>query len=244
MNSKSKIVIANIENLTSLWKTVGISFQSYFSESKFDYCFIENSDWPNRLWFHQHVDQIDISIIKEKILSISSSIIIPYFDTSENDLYKKLESEGFIKQFEQVGMSLKLDNPIRVENNLSLQLVSNKSEAIFWSELFEITFGYKIQHSIVLKTSKEINYYIAHSQNQAVGTAVSYKTNKVMGIHSVGIHPEMRRKGYAKQLMEQLINDAIKKRCNYMTLQASDMGKSLYLNLGFNEDFVIKNYSL
>jgi hypothetical protein len=30
----------------------------------------------------------------------------------------------------------------------------------------------------------------------------------------------------------------------YSTLQASDMGKGIYLRLGYNEDFVIKNFIL
>ncbi len=65
-----------------------------------------------------------------------------------------------------------------------------------------------------------------------------------MGVHSVGIPPEMRRKGYAKQIMKLLINSAVDNACDYMTLQASDMGKNLYLNLGFKEQFTIKNYKL
>ena len=141
-------------------------------------------------------------------------------------------------------MSLKLDKPLKIKENLNLQLVSNISEAKLWAEIFKNSFGYRIHQETILKTKNEINYYIAYSQSQAVGTAISYKTNSIMGVHSVGIPPEMRRKGYAKQIMKLLINSAVDNACDYMTLQASDMGKNLYLNLGFKEQFTIKNYKL
>jgi len=238
------IINANIHNLTSLWKKAGMAHESFFSQEKFDYCFIDNSDWPNRIWLNQSIDNELITLVKEKISSISAPITIAYWDTDKNSSIIELESQGFTKLFEQVGMSLKLDKPLNIESNLDLQLVSNKSEANTWAKLFEKSFGYKILPDTIIKTISEIDYYIAYNQNRPIGTAISYKTNEIIGIHSVGIPPEMRRKGYAMQIMKLLINDAIKKGCEYMTLQASEMGKNLYLNLGFEEQFVIKNYRL
>ena len=238
------IINANIDNLISLWKIAGVSHESFFTQEKFDYCFIDNSDWPNRLWFNQSIDNELIILAKEIISSITIPLTIAYWDTGRNSSFIELESQGFIKLFEQVGMSLKLDKQLNIESDLDLHLVSNKSEANTWAKLFTKSFGYKILSDTIIKTISEIDYYIAYSQNTAVGTAISYKTNDIMGIHSVGIPPEMRRKGYAKQIMKLLINDANKKGCEYMTLQASDMGKSLYLNLGFEEQFAIRNYGL
>ena len=154
------------------------------------------------------------------------------------------EGQGFTKLFEQVGMSLKISKPLKTQDNLNIQLVSNNSQTNLWAKLFEMSFGYKIPEEILLETKNEIDYYIAYTQNQAVGTAISYRTNNIMGIHSVGIPPEIRRKGYAEQIMKLLINSAAEDNCDYMTLQASDMGENLYLSLGFKEQFIIKNYKL
>lgn len=241
---EKNIIIANIENLTSLWKTASIPFKSYHSEILFNYCLIENSDWPNKLWLNKDFSNKDIPLLKEKIVSISSSLTIPYFNYHNNILYEKLESEGFVPKFEQVGMSLKLNGFFKINNNVNLRLVSNKSEAQVWSNLFEMAFGYKIHPNILLKTWNKINYYLAFSYEEAVGTAISYKTKNVMGIHSVGIPPKMRRKGFAEQIMKLLINASIENDCNFITLQASDMGKNMYLKLGFSEDFKIINYNL
>jgi len=244
MKERLNIINANIDNLTSLWKSSSIPFQSYYSDSKFSYCYIENSDWPNKLWLNQDVDQEIIPLIKEKILSISVPLIIPYWDIYENNFSEDLEEQGFTKLFEQVGMSLKISKPLKTQDNLNIQLVSNNSQTNLWAKLFEMSFGYKIPEEILLETKNEIDYYIAYTQNQAVGTAISYRTNNIMGIHSVGIPPEIRRKGYAEQIMKLLINSAVEDNCDYMTLQASDMGKNLYLSLGFKEQFIIKNYKL
>ncbi|EAR00055.1 GNAT family N-acetyltransferase [Maribacter sp. HTCC2170] len=244
MNEANTLISLNIDNLTSLWKTVSMPYHSYFSESRFDYCFMKDFDWPNRLWFHKDLSQEIISSTKEKIISISATLTIPYWDIYGHKILKSLESEGYVNQFEQVGMSLKLDKPLKVEDNLNIQLVTKKSDAILWSQLFKSSFGYKIHPEILIKSLKKIDYYIAYSQEHVVGTAIAYNTNKVMGVHSVGIPPAMRRKGYAEQIMKLLINSAVKNGSQYMTLQASDMGKHLYLKLGFQEDFVIKNYKL
>jgi len=244
MTEKSNIINANIDNLTSLWQTASMPYRSYFPESTFSYCYIENSDWPNRLWLNQDINQEIIPLIKEKILSISTPLVVPYWDIYENRMYKDLESHGFKKSFEQVGMSLKIGKPIRAQDNLNIQLVSNNAEVKLWTELFEMSFGYRIRHETLLKTKKKIDYYIAYTQNQAIGTAISYKTDNIMGVHAVGVPPEMRRKGYAEQIMKLLINLATEGGVDHMTLQASNMGKNLYLKLGFEEQFMIKNYKL
>lgn len=81
-------------------------------------------------------------------------------------------------------------------------------------------------------------------KEKPVGTTLTFKTNNVIVVHSVGIPPENYRRGYAEQIMKALINMGITNNNDYMVLQASDMGKGLYLKLGFEEDFLIKNYIL
>ncbi len=41
----------NINNLISLWKIVGNSFQKQFSQNNISHCYISDSEWPNRIWF-------------------------------------------------------------------------------------------------------------------------------------------------------------------------------------------------
>ena len=238
------LINANIKNLTSLWETVGISFDSYSKTSDFEYSEIKDSEWPNRLWLHQNITQDTVRLIKEKLAATTSNITIPIWNIYNKNEDTILEHNGFNIKFEQVGMSLKLNKPFDITGDVKIQLVTNSTEAKLWSELFIKSFGYKTSSETIMKTLNEISYYIAYHDGLPVGTAISHKTNNVVGIHSVGIPPEMRRKGYAEQIMRLLINMAIEDRNEYMTLQASSMGKGLYLKLGFEEQFVIKNYAL
>ncbi|WP_343328972.1 GNAT family N-acetyltransferase [Polaribacter staleyi] len=122
--------------------------------------------------------------------------------------------------------------------------MSTEKEANLWTKLFYKSFGYYINPVLLIKPQKNTDYYIAYHKNEAVGTGVLHTTNNVTGIHSVGIIPEQRRKGYAEQIMKLLINKSIHMNSDYITLQSSDMGKGLYLKLGFEEQFSIKNYTL
>lgn len=244
MKETTDLINANIKNLTSLWETVGASFHSYSKTPDFEYCEVKDSEWPNRLWLHQSITHNTVELIKEKLATTDSNITIPIWNIHNKNEDVILEFNGFNIKFEQVGMSLKLDTPFDIKSDVEIQLVTNNAESKLWSELFIKSFGYKISSETINKTFNKVNYYIAYNDGIAVGTAILYKTSNVVGIHSVGIPPEMRRKGYAEQIMKLLINIAIEDRNEYITLQASNMGKNLYLKLGFEEQFVIKNYAL
>jgi len=48
-------------------------------------------------------------------------------------------------------------------------------------------------------------------------------------------YPEYRKMGYATNTMNLLIDEAKKQDASYIELSASDLGKSLYKKLGFQE---------
>ncbi|OBY66055.1 hypothetical protein LPB301_07145 [Polaribacter reichenbachii] len=210
----------------------------------FDYSLIKNSEWPNRLWFHQEINKDIITLAKEKIITCSTNLTIPYWNIYNSNSFEILEQYGFHLKFEQIGMSLKTPDLITELNTLNLKEVSNEKEAQQWSILFSKSFGYYI-NPILLKTpNRNTNFYIAYDKDEAVGTTILHTTNKVAGIHALGIIPQQRRKGYAEQIMKLLINQSIEANSDYITLQSSNMGKGLYLKLGFKEQFIIKNYAL
>ncbi len=234
----------NIENLTSLWRAVSEPFDSYFREPDFNYSLIKNSEWPNRLWFEQDINKEKVLLAKNRIISCPTNLVIPYWDIYNSNSFKILEENGFNLKFEQIGMSLKRDYIFAELSSLNLKTVSTQKEAELWSELFSKSFGYHINPILLSKSQENTTYYIAYHKDEAVGTGILHSANNVSGIHSVGIIPEQRRKGYAEQIMKCLINKSIEINSHQITLQSSDMGKGLYLKLGFEEQFVIKNYEL
>lgn len=239
-----KNIKPNINNLTSLWQQVSEPLNSYFKGNNFYYSYLEISEWPNRLWLNKDIDQKVIDLVKNKLATISDNLIIPYWNIYNNKSYQLLEKNGFELKFDQIGMSLKIKQSYKGNNHFKILKVTNEKEAIVWSELFEKSFGYFINPILLKNTLNSIDYYIAYHKKELVGTGILYRTDNISGIHSVGIIPNQRRKGYAELIMKLLINQSIKHKSEYIMLQASDMGLGLYLKLGFKEDFRIKNYAL
>ena len=236
--------LKNIENLTALWKTVGNQFNGFQEQQGAQYSEVKDTQWPNRIWFHNKVNQEKINDLKNNLKTITSNMTIPIWNIYSKNDTKIIEENGFNLKFEQVGMSLKLETSFELQKDFRLILVTNTNEANIWAKLFEKSFGYVIGSKTVESTLKTINYYIAFDGNLPIGTALSFETNNTIGVHSVGIPPKNRRLGYAEQIMKHLINQAVKNNNDYMVLQASEMGKGLYQKLGFKSDFMIRYYTL
>lgn len=141
-------------------------------------------------------------------------------------------------------MSLKLGRPYKKSEALLLKKVSGEEGALLWEKLFGQAFGYKISHRLLLPDYESTSFLLALHKDGPVGTAILHNTGTVAGIHAMGIVPEMRRRGFAGQMMINLLHQCTEQGFKYAALQASDMGKGLYQKLGFEELFTMKNYVL
>lgn len=244
MKAPLSIAHANTENLTSLWKTASIPFQSHVETPHFDCCEVKGSDWPNRLWFKQVLNQRNIDRAKEKLLSTPLQLTVPYWIMDSDTSYKLLEANGFRVKFEQVAMCLKMEQNFSAAQDIVVKRIVHKADADVWTELYPKSFRYRISGDILARTRDSIHYYTAFYQGEPIGTAMLLQTEKIVGIHGVGVIPEMRRRGFAEQIMRHLLNIAMERGADFATLQASGMGKNIYVKLGFEEQFVIKNYVL
>jgi ribosomal protein S18 acetylase RimI-like enzyme len=234
----------NIHNLTSLWKTAALAFDSYQARPYFDYAYVEGTQWPNRLWFHQDLTKESALAAKSILEKAPVPLLIPYFDIYNTQSFELLEAEGFQISLEQIAMFLKPKELLQEKENFHLQKVGNETQANLWANLFKQAFGYLISAETILKNLPYLSYYIAYDNGQAVGTGLCNLTHQTLGVHSIGVPPNMRRKGFAEAIMVNLINRAIEDQVETITLQASNMGKGLYLKLGFQEQFKIKTYRL
>ncbi len=57
-------------------------------------------------------------------------------------------------------------------------------------------------------------------------------------VDSVVTAPQFRRRGLARQLMQELLSDAITKGCQHSVLVASELGLPLYRQLGYNDQLM------
>lgn len=233
----------NINNLTDFWKTVGAPFLSYHKNNTFEYCKIENSGWPNKLWLRKDISKKDLPDII-KTMQNNPGLVLPYWDIFGTKSYEILDAYGFEIKTEQVAMALKLDQKFTLENNLSFKRISTEQYAKIWADLYPNAFGYVISKEILIHNHKDVQFYLVSLDNQPIGTFMLFQTQNTIGIHGVGVIPEMRRKGFAEEIMKFALNLSIDLKADYALLQASAMGKDIYTRLGFEDLFVIKNYIL
>jgi ribosomal protein S18 acetylase RimI-like enzyme len=233
----------NIHNLTHFWKTVATPFLAYHKNETFEYCKVENSGWPNKLWFRRDITKNDLPDII-KTMQSNSGLALPYWDIFGTKSYEILEAYGLTLKMEQVAMALKLDHKFKLQNTLTYKKVDNEQNAKIWSDLYPNAFGYSISKEILIQNYQNVHFYLVSFENQPIGTFMLFQTNNNIGIHGVGVIPEMRRKGFAEEIMKFALNLSIDLNADYALLQASAMGKDIYTRLGFEDLFVIKNYVL
>ncbi len=236
----------NIESLVSLWQKVVDRHGGYTSGVDSDYCLAPDGQWPNRLWFHQDIEEKKLKAAKTYAESLASPPILPYWDIYQNPAaHSLLEASRFRVVSEQVGMYLELEGIYPASPEVELAALASQAAALQWEELFRSAFGYRNSHKLLWPGHPRIRPLIAYYKKQPIGTAMLYDyPSGVVGIHAVGIIPAMHRQGLGEKLMRNLLRQAKTEGFRYTTLQASQAGLGLYLKLGFQSQFRMKNYAL
>lgn len=241
MNSNTQ---KNIANLISVWKTAGNAFNQYFKIDGLEYCKIQGSEWPNRIWFNEVPSEKILTTLTEIIDNSSVPLSVTHWDNSKGISSLLFERFGFAVKSQQTGMSLQLRTAFNNSEYIQLKRVINEQQATLWTELYPQSFGYKISADILIKTKEQISFYLIYKNQEPVGTVITHTTDKVLGIHGLGILPQFRKQGLAEEAMAVIINKANSKNIQLVTLQSSAMGKGIYKKLGFSEDFVMTSYLL
>lgn len=233
----------NIDNLTTLWKTVATPLLSYHKTDFLEFSQIKNSGWPNRLWFREDITEENITQILETIHK-NPGLVVPYWDIFGSNSKDLFEKNGFNTRIQLVAMALKLEEKFPIQNKLTFKRVLNEEDAKTWSDIYPLSFSYVISKETLVHNYENAKFYLVHFEGKAIGTLTLFQTEKTMGIHGVGVIPEMRKRGFAEEIMKFAINEAIDANCNYAQLQASALGKGIYTRLGFEDLFTITNYQL
>ncbi|MGG6231983.1 GNAT family N-acetyltransferase [Tenacibaculum sp. SDUM215027] len=238
-----KKIVSNINNLTSLWKTAAAPYQGYRKETSFESAYIENAQWPNRIWTNLSPSENQLKEVQQQMISKNNRFTFSYFTLPNQENNMELDGKIQLKST-QYGMSLELKEKFETQRNIDFKRVENKENAQLWSRSFQQAFGYEINSEIVLKTAENIPYYLVYFEQELIGTVILYTTNTIAGLHSLGIIPEKRKQGFATEIMRHTLNKAIDQNLSLATLQASEMAKEMYLKLGFSLDFLMKNYGV
>lgn len=237
------LIQSNINNLISLWQSADKNQSIYHNGEGFSAQTTINSEWPNKLWFTGNIEEQSIQAAKRFIQSSPMKLSVPYWHTEDNGIPHLLAEAGFEVAFKQTGMSLALSDNYKTNSALDIVKVNDQALAKLWSSLFEQAFGYYLDSNLLLPQQQDTDLLLARYQGEPVGTGlIHYSEGNIAGIHAMGIIPAMRKRGFAEEMMVMMLNRAIRQNATHATLQASTMGKGLYLKMGFQEDFLQSNY--
>lgn len=235
-------ILFNVNNMTELWIVGGQFGGHFYTNDDYSVSIIPGSDWPNKLWFHHTPTTKIMDSIFEKW--DMRNVTIPVWGNNSACTENILGRYGFTMKSELTGMSILLNSDFNSFNKLNVVKVGKYEQAVEWALLFRQSFGYDINQETVIKTMDKIFYFIGKIESQSIGTGVLYKDSTgVVGLHSLGILPELRRQGFAEEFLTFLLHTAKSLGAGIATLQASKMGEGLYLKTGFTTDFQLKNFT-
>lgn len=235
-------ILLNVNNMTKLWTLGGQIGGHFYTNDDYSVSITPGSDWPNKLWFHHTPNTKILDSILEKW--DMSNITIPVWGSDSALTEGILLRHGFTMKSELTGMSIPLNSEFNFSNRLNMVRVGNPELAAEWASLFSQCFGYHINQETIEKTMDRIDYFIGKIESQSIGTGVLYKDSKgVVGLHSLGILPALRRQGFAEEFLIFLLQTAKSLGAGIATLQASKMGEGLYHKTGFTTDFQLKNFT-
>ncbi|WP_421754648.1 GNAT family N-acetyltransferase [Croceimicrobium sp.] len=227
----------NLYNVLSLWQEVGQLNGQYFESTNWAAAYSFDSQWPNRIWLKPEADLGNLAPPDD--MPMPMSLVLWQNEIAED----QLQSWAWKETFSLTAMSV---NPHEVEvpsGNLSLQKLARSEDFKTWSLLFEEAFAYRYSPNLVASTYRLLDYYLALDGSQPVGTIAIYKDSQAgAGLYSMGVPARFRRQGFAQEILRSALNLLKEEGHPKVFLQASKMGKPLYLQNGFQSDFEIIHY--
>lgn len=192
----------------------------------------------------------------EEVMSLYNEKGLPFFwwvsevcDTP-SDLKSILKTKGLSQFSVETGMYLELydyaypheDATIRrVEINTLLEdfvkvLVSVEGHSEVYKKIYDdLPLG-------LIQEGTPFEFYLLYEESQPVVSGLVIFHANVAGIYYIYTHPNHRRKGLATKMTHYLLSRARAKGYWIATLQATEMGKSLFQRLGFTEICLFYEY--
>ena len=231
--------LANLKNLAALWKALGATQQVKSSSTLWI-----SDNWPHKCWTDPSDPQTPIS----EDVQLGERLIFPVWGLGEASAREtSFKNLGYEVNSEQTAMVLSAEARTHISathNNIDLKQLVDADDAFLWSGICAEAFGYAIHPGPIRKLiqNDQASVFLAAVDGEAAGTAILYRTKHITGIHQVGVRPAFRGKGLARRMMESTIDHAFRSGTQHITLQASPAGKPLYDQLGFRDQFEIRNY--
>jgi GNAT superfamily N-acetyltransferase len=174
--------------------------------------------------------------------------------TRPANLAEYLMAYGFTSQGGSVGMAIDLadlNEANRAPKGLEIIEVEDEATLKTWCQVAGSSFGVPevaipsiVDYFILeMKLKQPVKLYLGLLDGKPVATSNYYLGEGVCGLYFVGTLPEARNKGIGFAITQKPLLEAKKLGYRAGILQASKMGRPVYLRLGFEEYCRIGSYS-
>lgn len=204
--------------------------------------------WPHRCWFDWQANINETPALDDLLFQLQRGCIVPVWrgQLDRSRVFERILIDArFELAFEQTAMYLAMKNYRVIDHpNPDVVTISSERDIETWTRVAAQSFNYAIDVSVIqqIADDPDVQLLLAYADSQPVATALLFRTGDIIGIHQVGVSEQYRGKGVARSLMHDVIARCHELAAKHITLQASTAGEPLYRNLGFKQQFMIKNY--
>jgi hypothetical protein len=174
--------------------------------------------------------------------------------TKPGNMAEYLTSNGFTKIGEPTAMAITLENlneEARAPKGFTIKEVRDKRTLKTWCRVAGTSFGMPPSvtptmynwYAREMEMGQPLKFYLGIQDGKPVATSNYYLGEGVCGLYFVGTLPEARNKGIGFSITQKPLLEAKKLGYKAGILQASVMGRPVYLKLGFKEYGKFESYS-
>jgi hypothetical protein len=201
--------------------------------------------WPNYI-FNTNVRVDNIGEVINEAENLISQKIAPSFwitvpDSESKVFQTKLIDHNFRLVMQWPGMAINLEklSELPLIQGLDIRIIDDVNTLKEWIKITEIClFNGKFQkYEMMTSMMKNQNtkFILGLYNGIPVATLLSYLNNGIAGFFMGATLPEFRNKGIIRSLLLYGLSFAKNNGCRLGTLQANNMSKNIYLNIGFKE---------
>lgn len=183
----------------------------------------------------------------EKVKEFYRAKKVPYSwwvgpqDTPSN-LKEVLINYGFLPKEYDYGMYLPLEKyTSKKKQTLAIKRVETTKDLETFFHIYEQISGSREAYDTIFSKIPASSYaspapysfYLGYNDQKPVVSGVSVISDQSIGIYYIMTIPEERRKGWATQMMEFILQKALDEKMQFAFLQASTQGRHVYSQMGF-----------
>ena len=205
---------------------------------------------------HLNAEEVDTAIDDLIARGNANSVPLSWFigkDTKPDNLDECLKSHGFIHRIDLVGMAIDLLNMyenVSVPSTLTITEVNDIRNLRIWCHTTSIGYGFPEGEEQALLNwfvkdihlQQSLKFYLGWLEGKPVATSLLFWAEGVAGVYFVATIPEVRRQGIGFAITLKPLQEGREMGYRISILQASKMGKPVYLRMGFKEYCKIGNY--